>query len=64
MRQTKEAIIREFISHLSCMSGTGNGIGSSTVDKIWRFAEDEGYIKPQVSVIDNGLITVLTRVER
>jgi|LSQX01.3.fsa_nt_gb hypothetical protein len=48
MKTTKEAIICEFIARLSCMSGTGNGIGSSTVEKIRQFAEDEGYIKPQV----------------
>lgn len=37
--------IKEFIRRLEEMSGTGNGIGKSTVLKIKEFAEKEGYVK-------------------
>lgn len=37
--------IEEFIQRLDVMSGTGNGIGKSTVYKLRKFAEKEGYIK-------------------
>ena len=36
--------IAEFIQHLDNKSGTGNGIGKSTVYKLQMFAEKEGYI--------------------
>jgi hypothetical protein len=36
--------VAEFIQHLDMMSGTGNGIGKSTVYKLQKFAEKEGYV--------------------
>ena len=36
--------VAEFIQHLDCLSGTGNGIGKSTVYKLQKFAEKEGYL--------------------
>jgi len=36
--------VSEFIQHLDTMSGTGNGIGKSTVYKLQKFAEKEGYV--------------------
>ena len=33
-----------FLSRLSCLSGTGIGIGPSTVAKLKEFAKKEGYI--------------------
>lgn len=43
--QDKAKIIEEFIQRMDIMAGTGNGIGKTTVEKIKRFAEQEGYIK-------------------
>lgn len=37
--------IEEFLQRLDTMSGTGNGIGKSTVYKLRKFAEKEGYIQ-------------------
>jgi hypothetical protein len=42
---SKSEIIKEFLQRLYAMSGTGNGIGKSTVEKIKKFAEKEEYIK-------------------
>lgn len=36
--------VKDFIRHLDSMSGTGNGIGKSTVYKLQKFAEKEGYL--------------------
>ncbi|TCX51965.1 MULTISPECIES: hypothetical protein [unclassified Dehalobacter] len=36
--------VSEFIQDLDIKSGTGNGIGKSTVYKLQIFAEKEGYI--------------------
>ncbi len=36
--------VAEFIRHLDMMSGTGNGIGKSTVYKLRIIAEKEGYV--------------------
>ena len=38
--------VEEFIKYLKIMSGTGNGVGASTVVKIERIAIKEGFIKP------------------
>jgi hypothetical protein len=43
-----QTVIQEFINRLNCMSGTGNGIGKGTVEKIRQFAEKEGFIKPKI----------------
>jgi hypothetical protein len=47
--QSKEQskVIKEFIQHLYCMSGTGNGIGVGTVDKIKKFAMQYHYIEEE-----------------
>ena len=42
---SKSEIINEFLQRIDAMSGTGNGIGKSTVEKIKKFAEKEGFIK-------------------
>lgn len=36
--------VEAFIDHLDKACGTGNGIGKSTVHKLRRFAQQEGYI--------------------
>ncbi len=36
--------ISRFIQHLDILSGTGNGIGKTTVCKINNFAKDNGYL--------------------
>ncbi len=41
---SKSNKVAEFIRHLDSMSGTGNGIGKSTVYKLQKFAEKEGYL--------------------
>jgi hypothetical protein len=41
--------IEDFIQRLDVMSGTGNGIGKTTVEKIKKFAEKEGYLKMQTN---------------
>lgn len=35
--------VRGFIERLDSLAGTGNGIGKSTVHKLRKFAEQEGY---------------------
>ncbi len=42
--------VSEFIQHLDVMSGTGNGIGKSTVYKLRKFAEKEGYLESRKEV--------------
>lgn len=42
-------IIEKLIQHLDIMSGTGNGIGKSTVYKLRKFAEKEGYLGEKVN---------------
>ncbi|AYO30241.1 hypothetical protein D2962_06065 [Biomaibacter acetigenes] len=41
----KAETVEDFIRRLDVMSGTGNGIGKVTVEKIRKFAEKEGFIK-------------------
>lgn len=43
-RKSEAQVIERFLSRLRIMSGTGNGIGASTVSKIWQFAIQEGFI--------------------
>ncbi len=38
--------VEEFIKHLRVMSGTGNGIGGSTVSRLEKIARENGFIKP------------------
>jgi len=45
-RKSEDQVIERFLSRLRIMSGTGNGIGASTVSKIWQFAIREGFIDP------------------
>lgn len=45
-RRSETQAIERFLSRLRIMSGTGNGIGASTVAKIWQFAIREGFIDP------------------
>lgn len=35
--------VKDFLFRLSCLSGTGNGIGPGTVAKLKEFAKKEGY---------------------
>lgn len=44
MREEEVKVIQRFIQRLSVKSGTGNGIGKATVEKIREFAREEGYI--------------------
>lgn len=39
-----EKSVRLFLQRLSCMSGTENGIGVDTIDKLKEFAKVEGYV--------------------
>jgi len=45
--QEERQVIERFLSRLEIMSGTGNGIGKSTVEKIRQFAIREGFIQPE-----------------
>lgn len=45
-RKSETQAIERFLSRLRIMSGTGNGIGVSTVAKIWQFAIREGFLEP------------------
>jgi hypothetical protein len=40
----RENAVAGFISHLDALSGTGNGIGKSTVYKLRKVAEKEGLL--------------------
>jgi len=44
--QNEQAIIRQFLNRLDWMAGTGNGIGTATVEKIRQFAIREGFLPP------------------
>lgn len=44
LRRNNQEVIKRFLERLSIMSGTGNGIGAATVEKIRQFAIREGFL--------------------